>query len=60
MARTRLGVGGSIWVGGILCVAGTVALAAALPRFVRYDGKDGMALKKAADEAWLAAAGSHP
>jgi MFS family permease len=58
MARTRLGVGGSIWVGGVLCVAGTVALAAALPRFVRYDGKDGMALKKAADEAWLAAAAS--
>jgi MFS family permease len=56
MARTRLGVGGSIWVGGVLCVVGTLGLAAALPRFVRYDGKDGMALKKAADEAWLTAA----
>ncbi|MCY1137441.1 MFS transporter [Actinoplanes sp. Pm04-4] len=55
MARTRLGVGGSIWVGGVLCVAGTAALALALPRFLRYDGKDGMALKKAADDAWLAA-----
>ncbi|MBU2667639.1 MFS transporter [Actinoplanes bogorensis] len=55
MARTRLGVGGSIWLGGVLCVAGTVALAALLPRFLRYDGKDGMALKKAADEAWVAA-----
>jgi len=59
MARTRLGVGGSIWLGGVLCVAGTVALAAALPRFLRYDGKDGMALKQAADEAWLAAAATH-
>jgi MFS family permease len=59
MARTRLGVGGSIWLGGVLCVAGTVALAAALPRFLRYDGKDGMALKQAADEAWLAAATTH-
>nr|WP_221379749.1 MFS transporter [Actinoplanes polyasparticus] len=55
MARTRLGVGGSTWVGGVLCVVGTAALAAALPRFLRYDGKDGMALKKAADDAWLAA-----
>ena len=56
MARTRLGVGGSIWVGGALCIAATVALAAALPRFVRYNGRDGIARKKAEDEAWLAAA----
>ena len=54
MARTRLGVGGSIWVGGALCVAGTVALAAALPRFVRYDGEHGIARKKAEDDAWAA------
>jgi MFS family permease len=58
MARTRLGVSGSIWVGGVLCVAGTLALAAALPAFIRYNGKDGMALKQAADEAWKAAAAS--
>jgi MFS family permease len=56
MARTRLGVGGSIWIGGVLCVVGTAALAVALPRFLRYDGKDGMALKKEADDAWRAAA----
>jgi MFS family permease len=56
MARTRLGVGGSIWVGGALCIAGTVAMAAALPRFVRYNGRDGIARKKAEDEAWAAAA----
>jgi MFS family permease len=55
MARTRLGVTGSIWAGGLLCIAGTAALAVALPRFVRYDGKNGLALKKAADEEWLAA-----
>src|SRR3954447_22101037 len=55
MARTRLGVGGSIWVGGVLCVLGTAALAAALPRFVRYDGAEGMARKQAEDEAWTAA-----
>jgi hypothetical protein len=57
MARTRLGVTGSIWVGGVLCIVGTVALAAALPRFVRYNGADGMARKQAEDEAWRAAAG---
>jgi MFS family permease len=56
MARTRLGVTGSIWLGGVLCIVGSAALAAALPRFLHYDGKDGLALKKAADEAWLAAA----
>jgi MFS family permease len=54
MARTRLGVGGSIWVGGVLCVAGTVALAAALPAFLRYNGRDGLARKKAEDQAWAA------
>ncbi|MEV4637848.1 MFS transporter [Actinoplanes sp. NPDC049548] len=56
MARTRLGVGGSIWVGGALCIIGTAGLALALPKFLRYDGKDGMARKKAEDEAWAAAA----
>jgi MFS family permease len=55
MARTRLGVGGSIWVGGVLCVLGTAALAVALPRFYRYDGEHGMASKRAEDEAWVAA-----
>jgi MFS family permease len=56
MARTRLGIGGSIWVGGALCVAGTLALAAALPRFFNYDGRNGMAVKTAADEAWKSSA----
>jgi MFS family permease len=53
MARSGLGVGGSIWVGGALCIAGTAVLAALLPKFVRYDGTDGIARKKAEDEAWL-------
>nr|AEE65510.1 integral membrane protein [uncultured bacterium BAC AB649/1850] len=51
MARTRLGVGGSIWVGGVLCIAGTLVLAAALPRFVRYRGEDGIARKDAEEQA---------
>jgi MFS family permease len=56
MARTGLGVAGSIWVGGVLCVAGSLALAAALPKFLRYNGEHGMALKKAADDEWNATA----
>jgi MFS family permease len=56
MARTGLGVAGSIWLGGVLCVIGSLALAAALPKFLRYDGEHGMALKKAADDEWNAAA----
>jgi MFS family permease len=56
MARTGLGVAGSIWVGGVLCVVGSLALAAALPKFLRYDGEHGMALKKAADDEWNATA----
>jgi len=50
------GTGGSIVWGGALCVAGTVALAAALPAFLRYDGRDGLARKLAEDEAWAARA----
>ncbi len=50
------GIGGSIVSGGILCLAGTVALAAALPAFLRYDGREGLKRKLAEDEAWAAAA----
>jgi MFS family permease len=56
MARTGLGVAGSIWLGGVLCVIGSLALAAVLPKFLRYDGEHGMALKKAADDEWNATA----
>jgi MFS family permease len=57
MANTRLGVGGSIWVGGVLCIVGTVALAAALPKFLRYDGREGLARKIAEDEARATSSG---
>jgi MFS family permease len=52
------GVGGSIVWGGVLCVAGTAALAAALPKFLRYDGREGLARKIAEDEAWASRAGA--
>lgn len=50
------GVFGSIVVGGVLCLVGTVALAAALPAFLRYDGREGLKKKIAEDEAWAARA----
>ncbi|HYN96871.1 MAG TPA: MFS transporter [Pilimelia sp.] len=54
LAARFLGVGGSVVSGGILCVLGTLALAAALPSFARYDGRDGLARKQAEEEAWAA------
>jgi hypothetical protein len=55
-AARALGVAGSIIWGGVACVAGVVALAAALPKFLRYDGRDGLVRKVAEDAAWAAAA----
>ena len=54
------GVGGSIVWGGVLCVVGTVVLAAILPEFRRYDGEHGLARKVAEDEAWAAQAALAP
>ncbi|GGJ96058.1 MFS transporter [Pilimelia anulata] len=45
------GISGSIVWGGVLCVAGTAALAAALPRFLRYDSRTGLAHKAEAEAA---------
>jgi hypothetical protein len=42
----------------VLCIAGTAALAAALPKFVRYDGEHGIARKQAEEKAWAASAAS--
>jgi MFS family permease len=56
VAARFVGVGGSVVLGGVLCVVGTVALAAVLPAFVRYDGRDGLARKVAEDEEWAAQA----
>jgi MFS family permease len=52
----RWSITGSIVSGGILCVVGTVALAAALPAFLRYDGREGVTRKRAEDDAWAAKA----
>ncbi|NUR26988.1 MAG: MFS transporter [Catenulispora sp.] len=57
MARWVGSAGSVVW-GGVLCVVGTIALAAALPKFVAYDGRDGLARKEAeeAERAALVAA----
>jgi MFS family permease len=52
VAARFVGVGGSIVWGGVFCVLGTAALARALPTFLRYDGRDGLARKIAIDQQW--------
>ena len=56
VAARFIGVSGSIVWGGVLCVVGTAVLAAVLPAFSRYDGRDGITRKVAEDEAWAAQA----
>lgn len=46
-----VGVRASVVSGGVLCVVGTIALAAVLPAFLRYDGRQGIARKQAEDAA---------
>ena len=41
------GLRASIVSGGVLCVLGTVALAAMLPRFWNYDAREGARLRTA-------------
>jgi MFS family permease len=41
----------SIVSGGVLCVAGTAVLSLLLPAFLRYDGRQGLARKRAEEEA---------
>ena len=55
VAARALGVGGSIVTGGIACVVGTIALAAALPAFRKYDGRDGVE-RRLREEATVAQA----
>ncbi len=55
-AARFFGVGGSIVTGGVACVVGVVALAAALPAFRRYDGREGVARRDADEARFLAEA----
>ncbi len=51
LAASLFSVRTSIVSGGGLCIVGTGLLALALPAFLRYDGRQGLAVKRAADEA---------
>jgi MFS family permease len=45
------GVRFSVVSGGLLCLAGTALLSLLLPAFIRYDGREGLARKRAEEEA---------
>jgi MFS family permease len=45
------GVRVSVVSGGLLCLAGTALLSLLLPAFIRYDGREGLARKRAEEEA---------
>jgi len=49
LVETFAGLRASIVSGGVLCVVGTIALAAALPRFWNYDAAEGKRLRGAQD-----------
>jgi MFS family permease len=51
VAAKLFGVRASIVSGGVLCVAGTALLSLLLPQLIRYDGREGLARKRAEEEA---------
>jgi predicted MFS family arabinose efflux permease len=51
VAARLFGVTASIVSGGVLCVAGTALLSLLLPQFIRYDGREGLARKRAEEAA---------
>jgi MFS family permease len=51
IAARLFGVRASIVSGGVLCVAGTALLSLLLPQLIRYDGREGLARKRAEEEA---------
>jgi MFS family permease len=50
LVASLFGLRASVVSGGVMCVAGSGLLALLLPRFLRYDGRDGLA-RKLAEEA---------
>ena len=51
LAASLFGVRASIVSGGVLCVAGTALLSLLLPQLIRYDAREGLARKRAEEEA---------
>lgn len=58
LAASLLGLRASVALGGALCVAGCVALALCLPRFIRYVGREGIAQKQAEEAARMTQMGN--
>lgn len=51
LAARFFGLRASVVSGGLFCIAGTGLLALLLPGFIRYDGREGLARKRAEEEA---------
>ncbi|HVF28588.1 MAG TPA: MFS transporter [Pyrinomonadaceae bacterium] len=54
LVASLLSVRTSIISGGVMCVVGTGLLALALPAFIRYNGREGLARKRAEEAARVA------
>ena len=46
IVASRFGLQTSVVSGGVLCVAGTVLLSLILPKFIKYDGREGLRQKE--------------
>jgi len=51
LVASAFGLRASVVSGGALCMLGSCVLALLLPRFIRYDGREGLAHKQAEEEA---------
>ena len=51
LVASAFGLRASVVSGGVLCVAGSLALGLLLPKFIRYDGREGLARKQAEEAA---------
>lgn len=51
IVASAFGLRASVVSGGVLCVAGSVVLGLLLPKFIRYDGREGLARKQAEEAA---------
>lgn len=49
LVAARFGLGFSVVSGGVMCVIGSGVLALLLPKFISYDGREGLARKEAED-----------
>ncbi len=51
LVAARFGLGFSVVSGGVMCVLGSGVLAVLLPKFISYDGREGLARKEAEEAA---------